>query len=145
MYRHILIPTDGSVLATKAVEHGMELAKEINAKVTVLTVTTSFHVFTVNPLMIEDTAPSYRDRVEAQVKEVFAAAAQVAQRVGLSCDTARTEHEHPYQAIIDTATARACDLIIMYSHGRRGVSALVLGSETLKVLTHCKIPVLVHR
>ena len=64
---------------------------------------------------------------------------------GVACEMVQVEHEHPYQAIIDTAESKGCDLIVMASHGRRGISALVLGSETVKVLTHCKIPVLVHR
>src|SRR4029077_18228117 len=63
----------------------------------------------------------------------------------VECETIQVEHEHPYQAIIDTADAKGCDLIVMASHGRHGISAIVLGSETVKVLTHCKIPVLVHR
>jgi hypothetical protein len=67
------------------------------------------------------------------------------QAAGVECETIQVEHEHPYQAIIDTADAKGCDLIVMASHGRHGISAIVLGSETVKVLTHCKIPVLVHR
>jgi nucleotide-binding universal stress UspA family protein len=67
------------------------------------------------------------------------------QAAGVACETIQVEHEHPYQAIIDTADSKGCDLIVMASHGRHGISAIVLGSETVKVLTHCKIPVLVHR
>jgi nucleotide-binding universal stress UspA family protein len=76
---------------------------------------------------------------------LLSAVAQAAHAAGVACDTVRVEHEHPYQAIIDTALSKGCDLIVMASHGRRGISALVLGSETVKGLTHCKIPVLVHR
>ena len=68
-----------------------------------------------------------------------------AKSAGVACDTLHVEHDHIYEAIIDVASARRCDLIVMASHGRHGISALVLGSETVKVLTHCKIPVLVHR
>jgi nucleotide-binding universal stress UspA family protein len=68
-----------------------------------------------------------------------------AKLAGVPCETLHIEHEHVYQAIIDTASARRCDLIVMASHGRRGVSAVVLGSKTVKVLTHSKIPVLVYR
>jgi len=64
---------------------------------------------------------------------------------GVACETVQVEHEHPYRAIIDTAASKGCDLIVMASHGRHGISAIVLGSETVKVLTHCKTPVLVHR
>jgi nucleotide-binding universal stress UspA family protein len=73
------------------------------------------------------------------------AGAHEAQAAGVACETIQIEHEHPYQAIINTAGSKGCDLIVMASHGRHGISAIVLGSETVKVLTHCKIPVLVHR
>jgi nucleotide-binding universal stress UspA family protein len=78
-------------------------------------------------------------------EKTLGAIADAAQAAGVAYEIVHVEHEHPYQAIIDTADAKACDLIVMASHGRRGISAIVLGSETLKVLTHCKIPVLVHR
>jgi nucleotide-binding universal stress UspA family protein len=68
-----------------------------------------------------------------------------AKAAGVACDTVQMEHEHPYQAIIDTAKSKSCDLIVMASHGRRGIAAMVLGSVTVKVLTHSRIPVLVHR
>ena len=67
------------------------------------------------------------------------------QAAGVACETIQVEHDDPYRAIIDTADSKGCDLIVMASHGRRGISAIVLGSETVKVLTHCKIPVLVYR
>lgn len=145
MYKSILIPTDGSELAWKAVQHGMAFAKEIGAKITVLTVTVPFHVFTLDPQVVEDTADQYKKRVQVDTVKLFGAVAQAANAAGMSCETLQVEHEHPYQAIIDTARSRGCDLIVMASHGRRGVTAIVLGSETVKVLTHSKIPVLVHR
>jgi nucleotide-binding universal stress UspA family protein len=73
------------------------------------------------------------------------AVTHAAQAAGVPWETVQVEHEHPYRAIIDTAGSKGCDLIVMASHGRHGIAALVLGSETFKVLTHCKIPVLVHR
>jgi len=73
------------------------------------------------------------------------AIAMQTQTAGVACETIQVEHEHPYQAVIDTADSKGCDLIVMASHGRRGISAIVLGSQTVKVLTHCKIPVLVYR
>jgi nucleotide-binding universal stress UspA family protein len=143
MYTNILIATDGSELAGKAVEHGIALAKRIGAKVTALTVLLPFHVFTTDTQMIEDTPAQYQARMQAHADKTLGAVAQAA--AGVPCETVRVEHEHPYQAIIDTAAAKGCDLIVMASHGRRGIAALVLGSETVKVLTHSKIPVLVHR
>ncbi len=128
MYTNILIPTDGSELSEKAVNHGIALAKRIGAKVTVLTVVQPLHTFTAE-----------------YAEKTLGAVARPAQAAGVACETVQVEHEHPYQAIIDTAESKGCDLIVMASHGRHGISAIVLGSETVKVLTHCKIPVLVHR
>jgi len=145
MYTHILIPTDGSELAGKAVGHGIALAKWIGAKVTVLTVLPPFHVFTTDVQMIEDTPAQYQARMQKHAEKILVATAQSARAAGVTCDTIAFEHEHPYRAIIDIAESKGCDLIVMASHGRHGISALVLGSETVKVLTHCKIPVLVHR
>ena len=145
MYTNILIPTDGSELAGKAVQHGIALAKRIGAKVTALTVLLPFHVFTTDTQMIEDTPAQYRVRMHEHAEKTLGAVGQAAQAAGVACETVHLEHEHPYRAIIETAESKGCDLIVMASHGRHGISAIVLGSETVKVLTHCKIPVLVHR
>jgi len=140
LYTHILIPTDGSELAGKGVQHGVALAKLIGAKITILTV--------LPPDMI--TADREVDEIrkaskQKHAEEVLGAVATQTQTAGVACETIQVEHEHPYQAIINTADSKGCDLIVMASHGRRGISAIVLGSETVKVLTHCKIPVLVYR
>jgi nucleotide-binding universal stress UspA family protein len=145
MFKNILIATDGSELAWKAVEHGIALAKSVGAKVTVVTVTLPFHVFTLDPLVVEDTADQYQERIKEHATKLLGGIANAAKAAGVACETVQVEHEHPYRGIIDTANSRGCDLITMASHGRRGVSALLLGSETVKVLTHSKIPVLVHR
>jgi nucleotide-binding universal stress UspA family protein len=145
MYTNILIPTDGSGLAGKAIQHGIGLAKRIGARITVLTVLPPFHTFTTDAQMIEDTPDQYKVRMQKHAVKTLGAAAQAAQAAGVACETVQIEHEHPYRAIIDTAGSKDCDLIVMASHGRHGMSAIVLGSETVKVLTHCKIPVLVHR
>ena len=143
MYANILIATDGSELAAKAVHHGIALAKRIGAKATVLTVFPPFHTFTTDTQMIEDTPAQYKARVHKHAEKILGAVA--AQAAGVACETVQVEHEHPYRAIIATAESKDCDLIVMASHGRHGISAVVLGSETVKVLTHCKVPVLVHR
>jgi nucleotide-binding universal stress UspA family protein len=143
MYTNILIPTDGSELAGKAVQHGIALAKRIGARITVLTVLPPFRTITTDPQMIEDTPAQYKVRMQKHAEKILDAVAT--QAAGVACETIQVEHEHPYQAIIDTADSKGCDLIVMASHGRHGISAIVLGSETVKVLTHCKIPVLVHR
>ena len=144
MYRHILIPTDGSELSRNAVQYGISLAKSVNAKVTGITVTTPFHVFSLDSEMIEDTADTYKQRMEI-VAAKYLEQVKDAAKAGVSCDTVHVESEHPYQAIIDAAKAKGCDLIVMASHGRGGLSAVILGSQTLKVLTHSTIPVLVYR
>jgi nucleotide-binding universal stress UspA family protein len=95
--------------------------------------------------MAVDTLESYTTRTRAVAAKWLAYVQDVSAAAGVSCEIVHAEHEHPYKAIIDTATDRGCDLIVMASHGRRGISAIVLGSETVKVLTHSAIPVLVYR
>jgi nucleotide-binding universal stress UspA family protein len=145
MYTNMLLPTDGSELAGKAVTHGIALARRLGAKATVLTVLPPFHTFTTDTQMIEDTPALYHARMQKHAEKILGEAASAAQAAGVSCEMVQVEHEHPYRAIVDIAGSKGCDLIVMASHGRHGISALVLGSETVKVLTHCKIPVLVHR
>jgi nucleotide-binding universal stress UspA family protein len=121
------------------------LAKRIGTKVTVLTVLPPFHTFTTDTQMIEDTPVQYKARMQKQAANTLGAVTHAAQAAGVACEAVQVEHEHPYRAIIETAGSKGCDLIVMASHGRHGISAIVLGSETVKVLTHCKIPVLVQR
>ena len=144
MYSHILIPTDGSELAGRAVNDGVELAKKLGAKLTILTVTAPPLVFSAEAVMIEMPA-DYTARTKEMAEKTLTAAAAVAKAAGVPVETVQIEDDRPYQAIIDTAASKGADLIVMSSHGRKGISALILGSETAKVLTHCKIPVLVHR
>ena len=145
LYSHILIPTDGSVLAEKAVQHGLELAEAIKANVVILSVTEPFQVFTAEVAAIGDTPEDYRVRIAQQADRVLAAAAAKAKARGVAVETLQVENYSPSEAIIATAAAKGSNLIIMASHGRKGIEALLLGSETVKVLTHCKVPVLVHR
>ncbi len=145
MHRHLLIPTDGSALSQAAVEYGIALAKSVGAKVTVLTVSLPFHIFAAEPAMLTDRPEQYAKRVDALATKYLDAAKAVASASGVSCEAVHLEHDHPYLAIIATAEKRSCDLIVMASHGRSGISAVVLGSETNKVLTHSHIPVLVVR
>jgi nucleotide-binding universal stress UspA family protein len=117
----------------------------VNAKVTGLTVSSPFHVLAVQPDMVTDTRKSYERRMKDVAAKRLERVRDAAAAAGIPCELGHIEHEHPYRAIIDTANSNACDLITMASHGRRGISAMVLGSETLKVLTHSTIPVLVCR
>jgi nucleotide-binding universal stress UspA family protein len=145
MFQHILIPTDGSELSKMAIREGIALAKALGARVTVITVTTPFHAFSTSPAMVADTPAQYDKHMTALAKKYLGAAGYIAAAAGVPCDLLHVEHEQPYQAIIDAAQSRGCDAIEMASHGRRGISAIVLGSETLKVLTHSVIPVIVCR
>src|SRR5579871_4975143 len=145
MYTNILLPTDGSELAGKAVGHGIDLAKRIGARTTALTVLPPFHVFTADTQMLEDTPSQYQARMNKHAEKTLGAVLRAAEAAGVPCELVQLEHEHPYQAIIDTVASKGCDLVVMASHGRRGIAAIVLGSETVKVLTHSKIPVLVYR
>ena len=145
MYKHILIPTDGSELSSRAVRHGIDLARSVGARVTVVTASPTFRTFSADPVMVTGTPEQFRRESRAEAERLLATAAAAASTAGVACETVLVEDDRPYQAIIDTATKKGCDLIFMASHGRKGVSALVLGSETNKVLTHSKIPVLVCR
>ena len=142
MYKNVLIPTDGSELAGKAVQHGVALAKAIGAKVTALTVTPLGVTLVMG--VVADTPADYKRRMQANAAKTLDVVADQAKAAGVACETVQVEHEHPYQAIIDTARSKGCDLITMASHGHHGIAAMVLGSETLKVLTHSNIPVLVY-
>jgi nucleotide-binding universal stress UspA family protein len=145
LYQNILIPTDGSDLAGKAVEHGVRFAKAIGARVTAVTVTEPFHLFAVALNQLEYTRAEYKKHEETHAEKVLGGVSSIAEAAGVACTTLHVEHEHVYRAIIDAAASNGCDLILMASHGRHGVSAVVLGSETVKVLTHSKIPILVYR
>src|SRR5215471_232829 len=125
MYRHILVPTDGSELAWRGVAHGLALAKSVGARVSAITV--------VEPLFaVTGDFASVLDRV-----------AKAAREAGVSCETIQVENVPPHQAIIATAEDKGCNLIVMSSHGLSGLSMLLIGSVTNKVLTHAKTPVLV--
>lgn len=145
MPEHILIPTDGSELSKKAIQHGVALAKTLAARVTGVTVSTPFHVFAIEPGMVTDTPETYAKHSADAAMKYLDTVKEAAAAAGVGCDVKRIEHEHPYEAIVDVAKQEGCDMIVMASHGRHGVSAIVLGSETVKVLTHSTIPVLVYR
>jgi nucleotide-binding universal stress UspA family protein len=145
MYTHILIPTDGSDLSRMAIRQGVAFAKSIRAKVTGITISAPFHAFAFEPVMVTETPQLYEKNCAARAGSYLATVREVAAAAGVPCDVVHVVHEHPYDAIISEANARGCDLIFMASHGRKGISALVLGSETTKVLTHSKIPTLVCR
>jgi nucleotide-binding universal stress UspA family protein len=146
MYRHILVTTDGSALAEKAVSHGVSLAKSVGARVTALIVETPFNVYSVPESRVRQMSEAFAQHAEhtkQHAARVLNHVADTAKAAGVPCETVQVEHDQPYQAIITTAKDKGCDLIVMASHGRSGISAVLLGSVTNKVLTHTNIPVLV--
>ena len=145
MFRHILIPTDCSLLSSAAVESGVAFARDAGAKVTVLAVVEPVQLWWGDAPRPTDIKAVPQERAKEEVSRYLAEAERKAKEQGVPCSVMQVEHEHPYRAIIDTAKKSGCDLIAMASHGRRGAAALVLGSETTKVLTHSSIPVLVYR
>ncbi|RFB74983.1 universal stress protein [Methylovirgula sp. 4M-Z18] len=145
MFHHILIPTDGSPLSTEAVKKGIEFARHIGASVTLVSAIEPFNILTTNSEQLARTQDEYTRYAREEAARHLEDAGKLAKKAAVACNVVQIEHPHPYQAIIQTAQEKGCDLIAMASHGRRGVAALVIGSETAKVLTHSKIPVLVYR
>lgn len=145
MFKNILLPTDGSALSERAVAAGVALAQQVGARVVGLTVIAPFHTLTLDADMLEDTEERYRSAARARADQALAVVANAARAAGVPCLSESTSADDPYQAIVDTATAQGCDLIVMASHGRRGIRGALLGSETQKVLVHSTIPVLVYR
>jgi nucleotide-binding universal stress UspA family protein len=140
MYRHILIPTDGSQPAERGVAHGLMLAKSLGAKVSVIFVMEPFSEMTGRLL---EAVARYAELRKEQATSELDRAAKAAKEAGVSCETIQVENAQPHQAIIAAAQDKGCDLIVMSSHGRSGLSKLLIGSVTNKVLTHAKTPVLV--
>lgn len=148
MFKSILIATDGSDLSDKALVDTLALAGRLGAKATVLTVTRPYSVMEGYRQHVSDiTAAMELHKVHAlgHAEQVLGKAKAAAYAAGVSCELVQVEHEHPWEAIIEAARERGCDMIAMASHGRSGMQALLVGSETQKVLTHSKIPVLVYR
>ena len=145
MYKNLLLPTDGSPLSEKAVRHGLELARTLGAKVTGFYALPEFRAFAYAGAIIEDTQAIFEGQAQTQADAALAFITTAAQEAGVPCTTAQSTHDRPYEAILQAAIDNGCDLIVMASHGRRGIEGLLMGSETQKVLTHSSIPVLVSR
>jgi nucleotide-binding universal stress UspA family protein len=145
MYRHILIATDGSELSNEAVKHGLELAHVLNAKVTALTVIVPWEDATLWEVAMTRSEAEYNAFVKDRAEKCLATVTDAAKAIGVACNAVTLKKNAPWEAIVETARSMKCDLVVMASHGWKGVVGLVLGSETQKVLTHCTVPVLVHR
>ncbi|UIF86481.1 universal stress protein [Cupriavidus sp. UYPR2.512] len=145
MFKHMLLAVDGSELSEATYRKAIALAQAMHASITAVQVVTHYDVLRLQSAMRREVAERYMKEVYGHAEAYLARIAEESAAAGVMCETTCVTRDHVYEAIIDTAGARGCDLIVMASHGRRGVQALVLGSETHKVLTHSKIPVLVYR
>lgn len=147
MFKHILVPTDGSPLSGKAVDAAIKLAIETDARITALYVMERFPVMPVTeyaPLNVSS-VDEFQKHQQSIADRYLGVVADAAREARVTCKTEAVMGESIYQAIVVVAERCGCDLILMASHGRRGLQSLLLGSETNKVLTHSKIPVLVYR
>jgi len=148
VYKHILLPTDGSRLAAKGVKQGLALAQTLGAKITVLNVAPEFEMVIDEGFVLPNVGAlkkRFDEQTAKQAKKIVDAVAADVHSAGLKCETVVGRGIRPYEAILQHAKKAKCDLIVMSSHGRTGLASLLLGSETSKVLTHSKIPVLVVR
>ena len=145
MYSCILLPTDGTELCARALRHGIALAKLVQAKVVGVTVTQPLHSALPRSLIPKNLAGIIHGETVKAADEKLAVVERLAREAGVQVETLRLSNDHPWEALVQAAKDKRCDLIVMASHGRRGVSAIVLGSETHKVLTHSTTPVLVVR
>ena len=148
MYRHILIATDGSELAGKAVNHGMTLAKRLNIPVTAVTVTEPWSVLELGRMARQgnqNPIGQFEDMATAAAASILDKVKQAASSQGVTCDVVHVQDQHPAEGIIAAAKNNGCDLIVMASHGRRGLDRVLLGSQANEVLTHSKVPTLIVR
>jgi nucleotide-binding universal stress UspA family protein len=145
MYRRILVATDGSALAGRAVQHALSLAKAVGAQVTAFYAAPPYPTPIYAEAVLNE-APAraqYEALAQREAQRVLDAVARKAATAEVACETVHAISDAPWQAILDAARARKSDVIVMASHGRRGIAAVLLGSETSKVLTHARIPVVV--
>jgi nucleotide-binding universal stress UspA family protein len=147
MFKHIMIPTDGSDLSDKAIDAGIQFAREVNARVTGFTAVPEYRIPSQIEIMSKHgvSIPQYEDHAKHLADAALRKISERASAAGVACDTDFAQSDSPHEAIIRAAESHGCDLIFMASHGRSGISALIHGSETQGVLAHSKIPTLVYR
>lgn len=147
MFKHLLVPTDGSELSDKTVASAAQFAAEIGARVTLLYVRPDYPVsyFGEGALVDPSTPENFAEMTQKVASEILMRGQAVVEASHVTCATRAIVNDLPWEGIIETAESERCDLIFMASHGRRGLASLLLGSETQKVLTHSAIPVLVYR
>ena len=145
MYKHILIASDGSELAQKALEHGLDLAKSMNAKVLIVTISEPIWNAVPGEMAISFPYEQYEAATKATAERILAAASHAAQKYGVPYTSKHVKDQFPAEGIVAAAKENGCDLIVMASHGRRGLAKLVLGSQAGAVMVSSPVPVLVYR
>ncbi len=147
MFKHILVPTDGSELSQATARRAIDFARETGARITLFFAKPEYPIayFGEGALIDPTTPEKFAELAEQQATEYLGEVRKLCDEAGVECGAVSVTSDVPYEAIIEAADKAGCDLIFMASHGRRGISGLLLGSETNKVLTHSKIPVLVYR
>ncbi|HEX6827704.1 MAG TPA: universal stress protein, partial [Burkholderiales bacterium] len=142
MYRHLLVPIDGTDLSTETVSRAVEFARSLGARVTFFHAQSDYAAsFFSDAEIVRLTSPEdFAYAYQGRARELLAKAESAARARGVPCDSTSTVNDSPYQAIIEAARQRACDLIFMASHGRRSTIGMMLGSQTLKVLMNSEIP-----
>lgn len=145
MYSKILIATDGSQLAKKAVEHGLKLAGSLEATAVIVTVTEMWTVLDISEGWQQETIAAYETAAERSAQAILDEATELATSLGVACEGHHVSDRHPAEGILEKAELEDCDLIVMASHGRRGIQKMLLGSETAEVISLSEKPVLVLR
>ncbi len=147
MYKHLLVPTDGTELSSKCTENAVKFAQTLGAHITFLYIQPDFPppIAGEGTMLAPESREDFARGTEEQARKILTEASDIAKRSGVSADAKTAVSDVPYEVIIETAQQEHCDLVFMASHGRKGLAGLLIGSETHKVLTHCKIPVLVYR
>ncbi|WP_374401339.1 universal stress protein [Niveibacterium sp.] len=147
MFKHILVPTDGSELSSSTVSRAIEFAKEAGARITFFFAQQEYPIplYGEGALLVPVTPDQFVDATKKEAERILALARAEAEKAGVASNSDTSVSDLPYEAIIEAAKTHGCDLIFMASHGRKGVAGFLLGSETQKVLTHTTVPVLVYR
>ena len=144
MFKHILVPTDGSDLSQKAIDGAIDLARSVGARITAYACLPQYPYSPFSEVVVEPPA-DFQERSEREAREHLDEVEAAANRAGVTCTSQTSVHPSPYLGIIEAAESGGCDVIFMASHGRKGLGSLLIGSETQRVLTHTKIPVIVYR
>lgn len=145
MYRHILAATDGSAFALEAARHALGLAKSTGARTTAITVTPTWRSLELSEIAVGRLEYQFAAQMRQLAEASLASVRTAADTLGVPCESIHMTGDRPSESIVAAAAERGCDLIVVGSHGRRGLERLMLGSETTRILTHSKIPVLVYR